>query len=95
MDLGAFSDLPALLGFAPSSEPQINTDQLLSHLGTLPKFPTDFQIVRGKKWNHEGVTITEISWSVGWGPRTQAYLLTPEGVTTPLPGALFCTAMMM
>ena len=89
MDLGAFSDLPAALGFAPPSEPQINTAQLLSHLGKLPKFPTDFQILRGKKWNHEGVTISEISWNVGWGPRTQAYLLTPEGVTTPLPGALF------
>jgi dienelactone hydrolase len=89
MDLGAFSDLPTALGFAPPKEPKINGVQLLSHLGTLPDFPTDFQIVRGEKKNHEGVTITEISWSVGWGPRTQAYLLTPEGVTTPLPGALF------
>jgi dienelactone hydrolase len=89
MDLGAFSDLPTALGFAPPKGPKINGVQLLSHLGTLPDFPTDFQIVRGEKKNHEGVTITEISWSVGWGPRTQAYLLTPEGVTTPLPGALF------
>jgi len=89
MDLGAFSDLPTALGFAPPKGPKINGVQLLSHLGTLPDFPTDFQIVRGEKKNHEGVTITEIGWSVGWGPRTQAYLLTPEGVTTPLPGALF------
>jgi len=89
MDLGAFNDLPTALGFAPPKGPKINGVQLLSHLGTLPNFPTDFQIMRGEKRNHEGVTITEISWSVGWGPRTQAYLLTPEGVTTPLPGALF------
>jgi len=89
MDLGEFSDLPTALGFAPPKGPKINGVQLLSHLGTLPDFPTDFQIVRGENKNHEGVTITEISWSVGWGPRTQAYLLTPEGVTTPLPGALF------
>ena len=89
MDLGAFSDLSVALGFAPPSEPQINTAQLISHLGRVPNFPTDFQIKRGNTWNYEGVTITEISWDVGWGPRTQAYLLTPEGVTTPLPGALF------
>ena len=89
MDLGAFSDLPTALGFAPPKGPKINGVQLLSHLGTLPDFPTDFQIKRGNVWTHEGVTIAEISWSVGWGPRTQAYLLTPEGVTTPLPGALF------
>jgi dienelactone hydrolase len=89
MDLGAFSDLPTALGFAPPSQPKIDSNQLLSHLGTLPKFPTDFRIIRGKNWNHDGVTITEISWNVGWGPRTEAYLLTPEGVTTPLPGALF------
>ena len=48
MDLGAFSDLPTALGFVPPSEPQINSAQLLSHLGKLPKFPTDFQIVRGE-----------------------------------------------
>ena len=89
MDLGAFSDLPGALNFAPPIDPKINSAQLISYLGTLPNFPTDFKIIRGNTWNHEGVAITEISWDVGWGPRTQAYLLTPEGVTTPLPGALF------
>ena len=55
MDLGAFSDLPTALGFAPPKGPKINGVQLLSHLGTLPDFPTDFQIKRGNTWNYEGV----------------------------------------
>lgn len=89
MDLGVFADLPDALNFAPSSAPQINSDGLIQHFGKLPAFPTDLAITRGANWNFEGVTITEISWSTGWGPRTQALLLVPEGVKTPLPGVLF------
>lgn len=89
MDLGVFADLPDALNFAPPSAPQINSDGLIQHFGKLPAFPTDLAITRGANWNFEGVTITEISWSTGWGPRTQALLLVPEGVKTPLPGVLF------
>lgn len=89
MDLGAFADLVDALNFAPPSRPQIDGDGLIQHLGNLPAFPTDLAITRGASWNFEGVTITEISWSTGWGPRTQALLLIPEGTKTPLPGVLF------
>lgn len=89
MDLGAFADLADALDFAPPSTPQIDSDRLIRHFGKLPAFPTDLAITRGASWNFEGVTITEVSWSAGWGPRTQALLLVPEGADTPLPGALF------
>ncbi len=89
MDLGPFADLPAALSFAPPAQPKIDSNSILTYFGTLPKFPTDFAIERGKSTIFEGVHITEISWSTGWGPRTQAFLLKPEGETKPLPGALF------
>jgi len=89
MDLGEFADLEDALDFAPPSLPRIDGHGLIRHFGKLPSFPTDLAITRGARWNFEGVTITEISWSTGWGPRTQALLLTPEGVITPLPGVLF------
>ena len=88
-NLGSFSDLPAALNFQPPKHPQIDRDGLLKLFGQLPKFPTDFKIQRGNTFTHEGITITEISWHVGFGPRTEAYLLTPEGISQPLPGALF------
>jgi len=89
MDLGPFKDLPSVLNFAPPPLPQINGAGLIRLFGSLPQFPSDFEISRGKSWNYDGVTISFISWSTGWGPRTEALLLIPEGVATPLPGVLF------
>ena len=42
----------------------------------------------GSTWAGEGVVGQEVSWSVGYGPRTQAWLLRPAGVPGPLPGVL-------
>jgi len=88
-NLGNFADLEKVLEFSPPEIPNIDTAGLLNLFGQLPKFPTDFKIQRGKSWIHDGVEITEVSWDTGYGPRTEAFLLTPEDVTTPLPGALF------
>ena len=89
MDLVPFADLADALNFAPPSTPRIDSDGLIQYFGKLPAFPTDLAITRGASWSFEGVTITEVSWGTGWGPRTQALLLVPEGVDRPLPGALF------
>ncbi|MBA3709231.1 MAG: hypothetical protein H0W83_10485, partial [Planctomycetes bacterium] len=37
-------------------------------------------------WERDGVAGEELSWSVGYGPRTQAWLLKPIGATGRLPG---------
>jgi dienelactone hydrolase len=39
-------------------------------------------------WEQDGLIGEEISWSVGYGPRTQAWFLRPAGVHEPLPGVL-------
>ena len=88
-NLGNFADLEKVLEFSPPTIPNIDTAELLKLFGQLPKFPSDFQIQRGKVTLHDGVKITEISWSAGYGPRTEAFLLVPDNVNTPLPGALF------
>ncbi|CAB4649512.1 unannotated protein [freshwater metagenome] len=89
MDLGPYADLPNVLKFSPPFPPTIDRSGLISQLGNMPPFPKELEIERGNSWNFDGVTITEISWNTGWGPRTQALLLVPEGTTGPLPGALF------
>jgi dienelactone hydrolase len=37
-------------------------------------------------WEADGVDGEEISWSVGFGPRTHAWILKPTGARKPLPG---------
>jgi len=39
-------------------------------------------------WKRDGLTGEEVSWSVGYGPRTQAWFLRPDGIGEPLPGVL-------
>lgn len=55
----------------------------------VPDVPEQPQEVRtGRRWEHDGVAGEELSWSVGYGPRTGAWLLRPANVTAPLPGVL-------
>lgn len=41
-----------------------------------------------RRWSAEGIDGEEVSWSVGYGPRTHAWLLRPSGARGPLPGVL-------
>lgn len=46
--------------------------------------PRDVEVLR--TWKADGLDGEEVSWSVGFGPRTQAWLLKPSGARSPLPG---------
>lgn len=39
-----------------------------------------------RQWEREGVMGQAVSWSVGYGPRTEAWVLKPSAVSAPLPG---------
>ncbi len=41
-----------------------------------------------REWERNGIAGEEISWSVGYGPRTHAWLLRPASAADPLPGVL-------
>ena len=41
-----------------------------------------------RRWERDGLVGEEVSWSVGYGPRTQAWVLKPAAAKTPLPGVL-------
>jgi dienelactone hydrolase len=55
-----------------------------------PETPLDVQIEQ--RWERDGLIGEEVSWSVGYGPRTHAYALKPVQAHQPLPGvvALHC-----
>ena len=46
--------------------------------------PMDVKVESG--WETDGVIGQEVSWSVGYGPRTHAYVLKPANAKGPLPG---------
>jgi dienelactone hydrolase len=51
-----------------------------------PETPRDVQLDR--TWQRDGVQGEEVSWSVGFGPRTYAYVLRPANTHQPLPGVV-------
>ncbi|HZC25752.1 MAG TPA: hypothetical protein VE287_01940, partial [Actinopolymorphaceae bacterium] len=52
--------------------------------------PDDVRLERS--WEDDGLAGEEVSWSLGYGPRTRAWVLRPRDATGPLPGvvALHC-----
>lgn len=46
------------------------------------------EVLVERTWQRDGVDGEEISWSVGYGPRTRAWLLRPSGAAGKLPGVV-------
>ena len=73
----------------PGPETQRRVREVLGFCNR-PETPCDVQIER--QWQRDGLMGEEVSWSVGYGPRTHAYVLKPAHATQPLPAviALHC-----
>ncbi|TDD87503.1 acetylesterase [Actinomadura darangshiensis] len=80
-------------GLFPPSGPDL-PGRLRDVLGVLELSAGDVRIER--RWTAAGLAGEELSWTVGYGPRTRAFLLRPAGVAGPLPGvvAMHCHAGM-
>lgn len=66
---------------------QETRDLVRSTLGfTANEEPQDVRLERS--WQKDGLVGEELSWSVGYGPRSYAWLLKPEAATKPLPGII-------
>ena len=91
--LGSFSDL---VDFAagqaplyPQAQPGAETVQALRNsLGFCAGPETPLQVRVEREWEHDGLRGEELSWWVGYGPRTHAWFLRPAGVSTPLPAVM-------
>src|SRR5690348_748984 len=89
--LGPFSDLVAAAGRKrkrfPLATPGPRTQRLVRDaLGFDPGPETPRAVKVERRWTRDGVDGEEISWSVGYGPRTKAWMLRPSGVKGTLPG---------
>ncbi|WP_199425096.1 acetylesterase [Actinotalea solisilvae] len=92
--LGRFSDWvaasPAPVARAQRREPSALRPLVHGALA-VPADPGEEQpadVRSGRRWTRDGVAGEELSWSVGHGPRTHAWLLRPAGVEGALPGVL-------
>lgn len=89
--LGSFSDWveeanrqqPLYPLARPGSETQRRLREVLG-FSNGPESPLTVQVEA--RWEKDGLVGEEVSWSVGFGPRTSAYLLKPAGASGPLPG---------
>jgi dienelactone hydrolase len=91
--LGPFSDLVGRLREVRPLFPRLGraSSDRLRLLETIrftleSEQPRDVQL--GEKWRSDGCIGEPVSWSVGYGPRTEGWLLRPEGTSSPLPGVL-------
>lgn len=89
MDLTPFEDLPKKLNFRPGKNYLISRNELIKSFGELPDFPDDFSLERGESFVYDGLQVTSLSWHVGYGPRTKAFLVKPENTHEPLPGIIY------
>lgn len=89
--LGLYSNLVAatnsLRTQPPWSYPGKETQQKIlkaMNFSIGDEMPIDVRLER--QWERDGVLGEELSWSVGYGPRTQAWLLKPASANGRLPG---------
>lgn len=91
--LGPYSDLADIAATTQPWYPrrQMTADDVRQLLG-FDRDPTPGDARVERRWSGDGVDGEEVTWSVGYGPRTRALLLRPAGVTGPVPGvvALHC-----
>jgi dienelactone hydrolase len=62
--------------------------QIRNILGFTKAAPVAEDVQLETTWKRDGLAGEGLSWSVGYGPRTQAWFLRPEGTDEPLPGVL-------
>ncbi len=70
---------------APGAETRQRVREILGFVGG-EEHPRDVR-VEGR-WEGDGVVGEALSWSVGYGPRTEAWLLKPGNADGPLPGVV-------
>ncbi|MBW3636482.1 MAG: S9 family peptidase [Armatimonadetes bacterium] len=91
--LGEFSDLVAAAERSHSPWPiaspgRATQRRLRSVLNFAPGKEQPLEVRLQRRWEKDGVAGEEISWSVGYGPRTTTWLLRPARVNGKLPGVV-------
>lgn len=89
--LGVFSDWVDAAqreqSLYPAANPGPQTQALIREcLGFCHTDENPMDVKLEREWEKDGVVGQEVSWWVGFGPRTHAYVLKPANANGPLPG---------
>ena len=87
-DLAGLEGLRQRLGDVFPSRPRDTIPAALRAVLGVPASPDDPDVEVVDEWTVDGVEGTTLRWSVGFGPRTEGWLLRPAGEHAPLPGLL-------
>jgi dienelactone hydrolase len=92
-ELGVYSDWVAAARkqrpLCPLAMPGSETQHQVQEVLGFCQGPEEVQDVRlERRWERDGLIGEELSWSVGYGPRTHARVLKPVGADDPLPGVV-------
>lgn len=93
-DLGPFADIVPLAVKANRLFPRVTPGKAASrkflkalNFDPRPAKPLDVRVE--KRWERDGIVGEALSWSVGYGPRTEAWLLKPANAKGKLPAMQF------
>ncbi|MFC7404239.1 dienelactone hydrolase family protein [Georgenia alba] len=84
--IGGYEDWPGWLRGRELHDGDETTRAVARLLG-VPR-PEPAHVRTAGAWEQDGVEVTELHWSVGFGPPTRAWALRPAGTAGPLPGVL-------
>jgi dienelactone hydrolase len=89
-DLGPYSDLVDVARKLGPLFPTggTTTEAVRAALTFTVADETPRDLRRGRTWERDGVVGEELSWSVGFGPRAEAFLLKPAGAKGRLPAVI-------
>ena len=87
-DLGPFSDWVAEAQRQhhpfPVAHPGPETQQRVREvMGFCNGVETPREVQSEQTWERDGIVGERVSWSVGYGPRTEAYVLRPANASAP------------
>jgi dienelactone hydrolase len=86
--IAGYEDWPAYVQHHPRYQAATPAAQELADALGVPGAQQEPEVAVQWEETHDGVTTSQLSWQLGFGPRTTSWLLRPAGSSGPLPGVL-------
>lgn len=86
--IAGYEDWPAYVRHYPRHQAATPAAQELADALGVPEVPAQPDVSVHWEETHDDVTTSQLSWQLGFGPRTNGWLIRPAGSSGPLPGVL-------
>ena len=86
--IAGYDDWPAYVRQRPRHQASTQPAQELADALGVPGGSTTPEVTVHWEESYDGVTTSQLSWQLGFGPRTTGWLVKPAGRSGPLPGVL-------